>query len=149
MLLFYYYYTIFRSFQIFAIQWEDHVTVVFKSKACGQRSLVLTSLRNNSGQTPADVAQAHGFDNCFALIVSKSQLHGPENGVVNRAQIGHGQHQNNGRKRLLNSMDAEGMKKARRVESKKSLVSSSGANWGKPLTCTPAPLHSSCKLIVQ
>lgn len=88
----------------------------------------MTSLRNNSGQTPADVAQAHGFDNCFALIISKSQPHGPENGVVNRAQIGHGQHQNNVRKRLLNAMDAEGMKKTRRVESKKSLVSSSGAN---------------------
>lgn len=83
------------------------------------------SLRNNSGQTPADLAQAHGFDDCFHVIMSKSQLCGSESGVngANGAQIGNGapcgQHQHS-RKRLLTAMDTESMKKARRVESKMS-----------------------------
>lgn len=80
--------------------------------------LVLTSLRNNHGQTPADVAQAHSFHDCFDLVVSKSLPHGPENEVVNQAHIGHGQHRQHGRKRLLNVTDTERMIKARRVERK-------------------------------
>lgn len=91
------------------------------------RYLALTSLRNNSGQTPADVAQAHGFHDCFDLLASKCLPHGPENGVVNRAHFGHSQHQHHGRKRLLNATDNERMTKARRVERKSSLVSSSRA----------------------
>lgn len=70
----------------------------------------LPSLRNSSGQTPADVAQAHGFDDCFDLMVSRSQLHGPS--------PHQDQHQHHSRKRLLAAMDTERLKKARRVESK-------------------------------
>lgn len=83
-------------------------------------ALLLSSLRSNSGQTPADLAQAHGFDDCFHVIMSKSQLCGSENGV-NGVQNGNGalcgQHQHS-RKRMLTAMDTESMKKARRVESK-------------------------------
>lgn len=74
-------------------------------------TLVLTSLRNSSGQTPADVAQAHGFHDCFDLIVSKKLPLGPEDRLVN-----HNQHHS--RKRLLNATDTERMKKAKKVDRK-------------------------------
>lgn len=88
--------------------------------------LFLFSLRNASGQTAADLAHTHGFHDCFSYI-SKTQKHLLQlNGLhVNGVQNGNsalcGQDLTS-RKRLLTGVDTGHMKKARRADSKTSLI---------------------------
>lgn len=74
-------------------------------------ALLLFSLRNISGQTASDLAEAQGFHDCVCLI-SKTQLRGLP---LNSAPCGQDLHS---RKRLLAAMDAGNMKKARRADGK-------------------------------
>lgn len=76
----------------------------------------LFSLRNASGQTAADLAQAHGFHDCFCII-SNAQTQLVQLGVLRDcAPCGQGQHC---RKRQLTQKENHHMKKARRAEGKK------------------------------
>ncbi|XP_008428275.1 ankyrin repeat domain-containing protein 10-like isoform X3 [Poecilia reticulata] len=70
-------------------------------------------LRNASGQTAADLAQAHGFHDCFCII-SNAQTHLVQLRVLRDcAPCGQGQHC---RKRQLTQKENHHMKKARRAE---------------------------------
>ncbi|KAM3585095.1 uncharacterized protein V6R79_007353 [Siganus canaliculatus] len=75
-------------------------------------------LRNASGQTAADLAQAHGYRDCFHFFsktqkqLSEFQLNGVQNG--NQAPCGQ---ELLSRKRLLTSMDTGHVKKARTADS--------------------------------
>ncbi|KAM8722848.1 ankyrin repeat domain-containing protein 10-like isoform 2-T2 [Acanthopagrus schlegelii] len=88
-------------------------------------------LRNASGQTAADLAHAHGFQDCFRFI-SKSQKHPPQlSGHVNGVQNGNGVPCGQdllSRKRLLMDTDTGHMKKARRAENVLVQMQSCGAD---------------------
>lgn len=90
-------------------------------------ALLSFSLRNISGQTASDLAEAQGFHDCVCLI-SKIQPRGfPLNGVPNGNGAPCGQDLHS-RKRLLTAMDAGNMKKARRADGKTLMISLSLTN---------------------
>ena len=86
-------------------------------------SLLLFSLRNASGQTAADLAQAHGFHDCFCFLSDAQkhlqQLNALHVNVVhsgNWIPFGHGLLS---RKRQLTAVETHHLKKARRADGKK------------------------------
>lgn len=68
------------------------------------------SLRNDSGQTAADLARAHGFLSCCHLITDNLNREQNGNSSCGQALLS--------RKRLLTAVDTVHTKKAKRAESK-------------------------------